>query len=202
MIKKAKNFIIILFLFFTFLLINITSYSKDIKQGLAENFFRLHIIANSNSSIDQELKLKVRDSVLEYINEEIPNNLSKDEVILEVRNKLPDIKLIAESVIKSYDLNYNINLEINNFYFPTKHYYNLSLPAGYYDALKISIGNAQGENWWCSLFPPLCFIDMSSGKITEDSKNNLKSSLSNEEFEIINKSNPSIKLKFKLLELF
>lgn len=202
MIKKAKNFIIILFLFFTFLLINITSYSKDIKQGLAENFFRLHIIANSNSSIDQELKLKVRDSVLEYINEEIPNNLSKDEVILEVRNKLPDIKLIAESVIKSYNLNYNINLEINNFYFPTKHYYNLSLPAGYYDALKISIGNAQGENWWCSLFPPLCFIDMSSGKITEDSKNNLKSSLSNEEFEIINKSNPSIKLKFKLLELF
>ena len=202
MIKKAKNFIIILFLFFTFLLINITSYSKDIKQGLAENFFRLHIIANSNSSIDQELKLKVRDSVLEYINEEIPNNLSKDEVIIEVRNKLPDIKLIAESVIKSYNLNYNINLEINNFYFPTKHYYNLSLPAGYYDALKISIGNAQGENWWCSLFPPLCFIDMSSGKITEDSKNNLKSSLSNEEFEIINKSNPSIKLKFKLLELF
>ena len=76
MIKKAKNFFIILLLFFTFLLINITSYSKDVKQGLAENFFRLHIIANSNSPIDQELKLKVRDSVLEYINEEIPNNLS------------------------------------------------------------------------------------------------------------------------------
>lgn len=202
MIKKAKNFFIILFLFFTFLLINITSYSKDVKQGLAENFFRLHIIANSNSPIDQELKLKVRDSVLEYINEEIPNNLSKDEVILEVQNKLADIKLIAESTIKSYGFNYDINLEINNFYFPTKNYYNLSLPAGYYDALKISIGNAQGENWWCSLFPPLCFIDMSSGKITEDSKNNLKSSLSNEEFEIINKSNPSIKLKFKFLELF
>lgn len=202
MIKKAKNFFIILFLFFTFLLINITSYSKDVKQGLAENFFRLHIIANSNSPIDQELKLKVRDSVLEYINEEIPNNLSKDEVILEVQNKLADIKLIAESTIKSYGFNYDINLEINNFYFPTKNYYNLSLPAGYYDALKISIGNAQGENWWCSLFPPLCFIDMSSGKITEDSKNNLRSSLSNEEFEIINKSNPSIKLKFKFLELF
>lgn len=202
MIKKAKNFFIILFLFFTFLLINITSYSKEVKQGLAENFFRLHIIANSNSPIDQELKLKVRDSVLEYINEEIPNNLSKDEVILEVQNKLADIKLIAESTIKSYGFNYDINLEINNFYFPTKNYYNLSLPAGYYDALKISIGNAQGENWWCSLFPPLCFIDMSSGKITEDSKNNLKSSLSNEEFEIINKSNPSIKLKFKFLELF
>lgn len=202
MIKKAKNFFIILFLFFTFLLINITSYSKDVKQGLAENFFRLHIIANSNSPIDQELKLKVRDSILEYINEEIPNNLSKDEVILEVQNKLADIKLIAESTIKSYGFNYDINLEINNFYFPTKNYYNLSLPAGYYDALKVSIGNAQGENWWCSLFPPLCFIDMSSGKITEDSKNNLKSSLSNEEFEIINKSNPSIKLKFKFLELF
>lgn len=202
MIKKAKNFFIILFLFFTFLLINITSYSKDVKQGLAENFFRLHIIANSNSPIDQELKLKVRDSILEYINEEIPNNLSKDEVVLEVQNKLADIKLIAESTIKSYGFNYDINLEINNFYFPTKNYYNLSLPAGYYDALKISIGNAQGENWWCSLFPPLCFIDMSSGKITEDSKNNLKSSLSNEEFEIINKSNPSIKLKFKFLELF
>lgn len=202
MVKNLKNFFIILFLFFTFLLINITSYSKDVKQGLAENFFRLHIIANSNSPIDQELKFKVRDSVLEYINEEIPNNLSKDEVILEVQNKLADIKLIAESTIKSYGFNYDINLEINNFYFPTKNYYNLSLPAGYYDALKISIGNAQGENWWCSLFPPLCFIDMSSGKITEDSKNNLKSSLSNEEFEIINKSNPSIRLKFKFLELF
>lgn len=202
MIKKAKNFFIILFLFFTFLLINITSYSKEIKQGISDNFFRLHIIANSNSSIDQDLKLKVRDSVLQYIKEEIPDNLSKDEVILEVEARLDDIKELSKKVIESSGFNYDINLEINNFYFPTKHYYNLSLPAGYYDALKISIGDAQGENWWCSLFPPLCFIDLSNGKISDNSKNNLKSSLSNEEFEIINKSNPSIKLKFKLLELF
>ena len=95
----------------------------------------------------------------------------------------------------------DINLEIGNFYFPTKEYGNISLPAGFYDGLKIEIGEAKGQNWWCSLFPPLCFVDISSGIIDESAENDLKENLSDEEFAIITENSEEIKLKFKLLEL-
>ena len=83
----------------------------------------------------------------------------------------------------------------------TKYYGNISLPAGNYDALKINIGEAQGQNWWCSLFPPLCFIDISSGYLEDEDKEILEKNLSEEEFMLISSSSPDIKLKFKILEL-
>ena len=119
-----------------------------------------------------------------------------------VENSLDSYKAIAQTVIANEGLNYNVSAEVGNFHFPTKVYGNISLPAGYYDALRIKIGNAKGQNWWCSLFPPLCFVDISSGVIDESSKDNLKENLSDEEFAIITSSDEKIKLKFKLLEIF
>lgn len=130
------------------------------------------------------------------------DGLNKDDVILLTTNHLNDFKNIAQKVLKENNCNYAVNLEVGNFHFPTKEYGNISLPAGFYDGLKIEIGDAKGQNWWCSLFPPLCFVDISSGVIDETAENTLKENLSSEEFAIITEDSEEIKLKIKLLELF
>lgn len=202
MTKKLKYIFIILSLLFCFIFISISSYASTVLNNLSDNFFRLHIIANSDSETDQSLKLKVRDAIIEYMNSQDFSDNNKEEVINFVKHNLDKYIQIAENVVKNEGFDYPVSVEVGNFYFPTKIYGNISLPAGNYDALKIKIGNADGQNWWCSLFPPLCFVDISSGVIDEDSKNELKDSLSEEEFAIITSGNETIKLKFKILEIF
>lgn len=202
MTKKLKYIFIILSLLFCFIFISISSYASTVLENLSDNFFRLHILANSDSEIDQILKLKVRDAIIEYMNSQDFSDNNKEEVINLVKCNLDEYKKIAETVVKNEGFDYPVSVEVGNFNFPTKIYGNISLPAGNYDALKIKIGNADGQNWWCSLFPPLCFVDISSGVIDEDSKNELKETLSEEEFAIITSGNETIKLKFKLLEIF
>jgi stage II sporulation protein R len=182
--------------------VSIHSYASTISSNLSDNFFRLHIIANSNSTEDQSLKLLVRDNIIEYLKSQNYSDYTKNEVVSFVSQNLEEYKKIAETTIQNAGFDYPVSISISNTYFPTKTYGNISLPAGFYDALKIEIGNATGQNWWCSLFPPLCFVDISSGIIDEDSKNNLKENLSKEEFAIITQNNQPIKLKFKIIEIF
>lgn len=200
--KKIKYILIILSLLFFFILVSLSTYASTISQNLSNNFFRLHILANSDSEKDQELKLRVRDNIIEYMNKQNYLDNSKEDIISSVSENLNIYKEIAENTVKEYGYNYPVNIEIGNYYFPTKVYGNISLPAGNYDALRIKIGNAKGQNWWCSLFPPLCFVDISSGVIDEESEKNLKENLSEEEFAIITDNNESIKLKFKIIEMF
>ena len=199
--KKAKILILFLLLF-SFILLSANSYAKTVSKDLSDNFFRLHILANSNSTDDQALKLKVRDNIIEYMNTLTFENISKSEAIELEKQNIENFQKIAEKTIKDEGYLYPVNIKIDNFYFPTKVYGNITLPAGYYDALKIEIGDAVGQNWWCSLFPPLCFVDISSGVIDEDSENDLKNNLSDEEFAIITSNSESIKLKFKIVEIF
>ena len=196
-----KKTLYILFLLILFVCISAISYAKTVSTDLENNFFRLHILANSNLEEDQELKLKVRDKVIEYMNSLSYIDLSKEDAIKLTNENLDKIKEIAENTIIQSGYNYTVDVEIGNFYFPTKHYANVSLPAGYYDALRIKIGKAEGENWWCSLFPPLCFTDISSGVIDTDNLNALEENLSKDEFEIITGNNEKITFKFKLVEL-
>lgn len=200
--KKFKYIAILLLLLALFILVSANSYATTISQDLSKNFFRLHILANSDSAEDQELKLKVRDAIIDYMGTLQYDGLNKDDVILLTTNHLNDFKNIAQKVLKENNCNYAVNLEVGNFHFPTKEYGNISLPAGFYDGLKIEIGDAKGQNWWCSLFPPLCFVDISSGVIDETAENTLKENLSSEEFAIITEDSEEIKLKIKLLELF
>ena len=114
-----------------------------------------------------------------------------------------NIAKIALKTIKDNGYNYNISVEIGNFSFPTKTYGDITLPSGNYDALRVKIGEAKGQNWWCVMFPPLCFIDISSGIVPEESKNSLKDSMTEEEYSLIsNQKDNNLKFKFKLLELF
>lgn len=200
--KKIKYFCILSILLFSFVFITISSYAISVSTDLSNNFFRLHILANSDSEEDQALKLKVRDNIIEYMETLTYDGLSKEEVVTLTQNHLDDFKKIAEETIKKEGFDYKVSFKIDNFYFPTKVYGNISLPAGYYDGLKIEIGEAKGQNWWCSLFPPLCFVDISSGVIDEETEKNLKNNLSEEDFAIITSDSETVKLKFKIVEMF
>ena len=207
--KKKLNFILILtILIFLYIVLLSFNYSQAISYNLSDSVFRLHIIANSDSSADQELKLKVRDKIIEYMNTLTSSSSDKKDVISIVNNHLDSFKEIALNTIKENGSNYDVNIEIGNFNFPTKTYGDISFPAGNYDALNIKIGNAIGQNWWCVLFPPLCFVNSSTGIVPEDSKNMLKENINSESYEIISEGNNSndntsdIKIKFKIIEFF
>ncbi len=199
--KFLKNFIILSILFILFFAITAYSYATNISEGLAENIFRLHILANSDSEEDQALKLKVRDAILAYMETLTENMSDKQAVIALSEQHMEDFKQIAEQVIEENGYHYSATIEIGNFYFPTKYYGNISLPAGNYDALKIEIGEAEGQNWWCSLFPPLCFVSISSGMVDEEGEDYLKENLSEEEFSIVTENSNDIEFKFKIIEL-
>ena len=199
--SRLLKSLIIIFLFILFIFITAKSYASSVFNELSQNIFRLHILANSDSEEDQILKLKVRDNVIKYIREISQNYNNKDDIIKITQNHSKEIKEIALSTIKENGYDYNVSIEFGNFYFPTKYYGNISLPSGSYDALRIKIGKAEGQNWWCSLFPPLCFTDVSSGVIDEKTNKNLKNNLNNEEYEIMTSQNTSIKFKFKIIEL-
>lgn len=199
--KKFFYLLSLIILFSVLTFISISSYANDVSKDLSDNFFRLHILANSDSDSDQALKLKVRDNIISYMNTLSYDGLNKNEAIELTNSHLIAFQEIAEKTIAGEGYNYDVKLEVGNFYFPTKEYGNISLPAGYYDALKIEIGKAKGQNWWCSLFPPLCFVDISAGIIDEESEEYLRENLSEDEFSIITDDSGDVKFKFKIIEL-
>ena len=198
-----KRFLIVLILFSFFIFISAASYVNAVSEDIAQSVFRLHVIANSDSKEDQDLKYKVRDKVLEYMNEISMDCSSKEEVILLAKEHKEEFKKIAEDVIKENGYDYTVNISIGNFDFPTKTYGDISLPAGEYDALRIEIGEAKGQNWWCVMFPPLCFVDVTSGVVPNESKEVMKENLNDEEYNLISdKESSDIQFKFSLIEFF
>lgn len=125
-----------------------------------QNLIRLHVIANSDLPKDQNLKLDIRDAILcetKEILSGVHNKQQAQDLLNANRIKLREV---AENVVNSQGFNYPVDIKIGYFPFPQKSYGELSLPEGYYDAMRIEIGDAVGENWWCVLFPPLCLADL------------------------------------------
>lgn len=185
-----------------YILISAHSYANAVSNDLSTAVFRLHVIANSDSSEDQSLKLKVRDNLLEYMNSISSECKTKTEAIKLAEENIDIFKQIAQKTVIENGYNYSINISIGNFYFPTKFYGDISLPSGYYDALKVEIGEAKGKNWWCVMFPSLCFIDINSGVVDDDAKENLKENLKSESYSVISSTSPELKFKFKIIEFF
>lgn len=200
--KNFKRFLIIFILFITYILLSIFSYSNAVSSDISNSVFRLHVIANSDSKEDQDLKYLVRDELIKYMNTISENISSKEEAIRLVEENKEEFYTIAKKVISDNGFNYDVNIEIGNFSFPMKTYGDISLPAGFYDALKVEIGSALGQNWWCVMFPSLCFVDVSSGIVPNESKENLQDTMQEEDYNLISSDNIEYKLKFKLVELF
>lgn len=199
--KKVKYSFILLILLFLYVSICAFSYVNAVSASIEDSVFRLHVIANSDSEEDQNLKYKVRDALINYMNSICKDATSKQEAINIAEKNKDKFYEIAKNVISENGYNYDVSIEIGNFSFPTKSYGDITLPNGYYDALRVKIGNAEGQNWWCVMFPPLCFVNVSSGIVPDESKETLKENLSDEEFSIIsNEDSSQIKFKFKLIE--
>lgn len=200
--SKVKMVIILSFLLFIYTTICAMSYAQSVSSDISESVFRLHVIANSDSQEDQNLKYVVRDNLLSYMNEICKNTTNKEEAIQIAQHHENDFKQIALQTIREQGFSYDVNVRIGIFEFPTKHYGDISPPAGFYDALRVEIGEAKGQNWWCVMFPPLCFVDVSSGIVPEESKELMQDNLNEEEFALVSEHNPEIQFKFKLLEFF
>ena len=201
--KKVKNSLILLFLLFLYISISAISYVNAVSSDIENSVFRLHVIANSDTKEDQDLKYKVRDNLIEYMNSLCKDVTSKEEAIKISKLHEEDFLNIAINTIKENGYSYPVTIEFGNFSFPTKDYGDISLPAGYYDALRVKIGEAKGQNWWCVMFPPLCFVNVSSGIVPEDSKELIKQELNDEEYSIVTKEdNSNIQFKIGLIEWF
>lgn len=200
--KKVKYSLILIILLAIYIYISAISYVTAVSSDLENSLFRLHVIANSDSKEDQDLKYIVRDNLIEYMNTISANKSTKEEAINIAREHIDDFTKIAKNTILENGYDYDVYVEIGNFEFPTKNYGDISIPAGFYDALRVKIGKAEGQNWWCVMFPPLCFVNVSSGIVPDESKELLESELSDEEYDIIsNKDSSQIQFKFKLIEL-
>ncbi len=201
-INKTRFFILIslLTLLFSFSI----SYAKNAGDSLSGSLLRLHIVANSNSKTDQELKLAVRDRVIEETKSIFKNTQTPKDAILLAKNNSELISEIAKNEILRHGLNYDVKVKIGRFSFPSKTYADIMLPAGKYNAVRIEIGSGKGENWWCVMYPPLCFTD-GIVSISDESRQKLKESLSDEDYSLITSQNSGslpVQFKFKIVEIF
>ncbi|NLJ79692.1 MAG: stage II sporulation protein R [Firmicutes bacterium] len=144
-----------------------THFSADTAFA-QESLIRLHVLANSNRPQDQDLKLLVRDAVLQESGMILSQTKDKREAQILLQENRHKIKEIAENVVWSHGYNYPINVEMGNFLFPQRSYGPLILPEGLYDAVRIEIGQGKGENWWCVLFPPLCLGEIESAYSSQE----------------------------------
>lgn len=158
---------------------------------ISSKVLRLHILANSDTKEDQELKLMLRDKLLDNSEELLGYPASKSDAIYVAENKLDEINSFCNNTLKNLGSDYTAQCEITNMYFNTRTYDDNTMPAGFYDALRITIGEGEGQNWWCVLFPPICL----SGAVEEQDV------FSDEDEEILNNSD-EYEFQFKVVELF
>lgn len=170
------------------------------------SLIRFHVIANSDSDEDQNLKIKVKNEVIDYLYPYLNDSGSLDESREIIKSKMSDVQCIAEKVIKDNNYNYGVKVQLSRENFPEKSYGNIVLPQGNYEAFRIIIGSGQGRNWWCVMFPPLCFVDESKAeveydkveeRINSENKADTVSGYENKESD-----DDNIQIKFKFVEIF
>lgn len=172
-------------------------------EDIVDEIIRFHVIANSDSEEDQNLKLRVRDRVIEYVSNELRNIGNIEEAREIILNNQENIEKIAREVIGENGYSYTIDSELSKENFPDKYYGDMLFPQGEYEAFRILIGNAVGQNWWCVMFPPLCFVDetmevVNSNEIEERIDKSKDSNLhENKSLETKN-----LKFKFKIFDIF
>lgn len=177
---------------------------EEIVKDISEKLIRFHVIANSDEEADQELKIKVKDNIINYIFPKLKDSKSIDESREILRNNNKQILKIAEKTIKENGYNYTVNSTLDRENFPEKNYGNITLPQGEYEAYRVIIGSGQGKNWWCVMFPPLCFVDVTKGQVSDkETEETMKRVLDDDEYtEISNKNDKNkIKIKFKIVEI-
>lgn len=186
-------------------LVFLMGYQKNneaaVQQGIADKILRFHVVANSDKEEDQQLKLKVKEEVVASIEPLIGEAQSVEEVRELLNVHMDDIEKTARDVIAKEGYHYTVDAEITECYFPVKTYGEFTFPDGEYEALRVVIGEGDGKNWWCVMYPRLCFVDSLYTVVPEQSKKELKAQLTDEEYEEILNGEKKVKIRWKLLEI-
>lgn len=161
------------------------SDDEIIQRELAEQIIRLHVRADSDSDEAQELKMKVKSSVVAYIEPLLKDSTGIDESRQILNDNIEAIRDNALDTLLDNGCEDDVSVYFENAYFPAKSYGDVTFPPGEYEAFRIDIGKASGRNWWCVLYPPLCFVDASYGVLPDDSKQELKNILTEDEYNAI-----------------
>ena len=208
-------------------LLNGCSYSKDgqdilsgkelVLEEIQDEIIRFHVLANSDTEEDQALKLKVRDRVIKEMSSKFNSSNNIDDAREIMLDSIDEVNAIAKEVIEENGYNYDVRSELSRENFPDKMYGDTLYPQGEYEAFRILIGEANGQNWWCVMFPPLCFVDETKQAVNSDkTKETLEETLNlnkdnkkennnknnEEKDDSKSKTREDIKFKFKLLEIF
>lgn len=164
-------------------------YTDSVMADLSDHLVRLHIIADSNSEEDQRIKLLVRDAIIEQTREQ--GQMSLEEV-----------QSLAEHVLRENGFSYHARAEYGMFQFPRKMYDNIILPQGWYTGVRVVLGEGGGQNWWCVMYPPLCFTQETTGVLDENGQRQLADTLDAESYELITQNEDvEIEMKLKIVEL-
>ena len=170
---------------------------------IAPEILRFHVLANSDSDEDQQLKLRVRTLLLDSLYEKLGENASLDDTKEYVLANKDSLEQEAEDYMKAEGYDYPAHMEVTECYFPTKTYGDMVFPCGTYDAVRVEIGKGKGHNWWCVLYPPLCFVDSTYAVVPDSSREILRESLDAADYQALLKKQPEvhIRIRSKFLEL-
>lgn len=175
---------------------------SDIQNDIAAEIIRFHVIANSDSEEDQALKLKVKTALTDALRPALEKAANVEEAREILGENLGYMEELANDVIADNGLTYKASASMERGYFPLKIYGDLSLPPGEYEAVRVEIGSAKGQNWWCIMFPPLCFVDATYSVVPDSSKEQLKHVLTEEEYDaVFTGRKTDVKVKFKLISI-
>jgi len=177
-------------------------YASEVQEEISSEMLRFHVLAHSDGEDDQALKLHVRDAVLKKYGEVMTNVDDRAASVEIIRAELAGIENIAASVVAEAGLDHDVRAGLSRQFFPTRAYGGLRLPPGMYDALTIRIGDAAGENWWCVVFPPLCFVDEAQTELSESSHDQFADLLSESAYELISQSESvnEVRVRFAIVE--
>lgn len=203
-LKNHKKGIYILFIvvcLLTICKVTVGNYSQAVTTALSDKVMRFHVVANSDTTEDQLLKQQVRDEVIAYMEPMLRESTSLDQTRKLIKDNLVKIQHIAEKVVHKWDKGYPVYVTVDYANFPTKEYGDVVLPAGEYEACRIIIGEGKGENWWCVMFPPLCYIDAASGVVPLEGKEELKQVLNEEQYNLVaNHKERPYQIRFKIVD--
>lgn len=190
--NKTLKIFVPLFLVFVFMFSYIAPFIET-SENISDQVFRLHILANSDSAEDQQLKLKVRDEILKKGGKVFASSNSLEETIELCKNNIALFQQTAEQCLQDNGSDYDVKVYVDKEYFNTREYDEITLPSGIYNALKIEIGQGKGHNWWCVMFPAICL-----SSVTDDELNKY---LSEDEQKLVN-SDSKYEVRFKIVEIY
>lgn len=163
---------------------------------LAPSLLRFHILADSDRNEDQQVKLEVRSLILDYMQDHLDRDAGKEETVQYLKDNKTEVEQLADRYLEEKGFGYQAKLELTNCYFPARAYGDMVFPCGYYDAARITLGSGKGHNWWCVLYPRLCFVDAVCSEVPVDTELALKGELSEGDYLALRDNRPKIEIRF------